>query len=127
MKHLFRSTLMGMFFCSTVALFAAPATPVAHISAPMATNPGIRHPHLRQIDKRLRAQYMLISKGVKEGKITQSQGSGLKASLKSVHQQAVSFFKANSDHELTADQQGQLNSLLDKNSQALGETPTTTN
>jgi hypothetical protein len=67
---------------------------------------------------------MKILNDKKSGKITPQQADSLKASLKSVRQQEVTYLKQNSNHELTADQESQLNALLDKNSATIGETPT---
>jgi hypothetical protein len=70
-------------------------------------------------------QWRLISVGEKSGKITQKQAKDLRADLKSIHKKAANYLRASSNHQLTSDQESQLKALLDKNSQVLGETPTT--
>jgi hypothetical protein len=43
--------------------------------------------------------------------------------LKTIREQEVVFMKQNGDHEVTTDQQSQLNALLDKNEQTISGTP----
>ncbi len=124
MKHSIRLALAVLILGSATAWAANPAiTPV--------NKPGVHptpiHPRVHQIAERLMNQWRLTAVGVKSGKITQQQATEIRASLKTIHQQQVSDFKASSNHELTADQQNELNSELDKNSQVLGEPPTPTN
>jgi hypothetical protein len=92
-------------------------------AANTTTSPAsMAHPILRQINIRLRNQSIRIQRDLKSGKLTKDQAVSLRANLKSVRQQEISFFKQNGNHDLTTAQQGQINALLDKNSGALGET-----
>lgn len=81
------------------------------------------NPQAHQINLRLRNQWVLVQKGIKSGKFTKEQGATYRASLKAVREQEVGFFKQNKNHELTTDQVSQLNTTLNQNSSALGETP----
>jgi hypothetical protein len=109
--------VLGLFLGSTLCAWAASTTttPVPYKSA---------NPQTHQINLRLRNQWTLVQKGIKSGKFTKEQGASFRADLKSVREQEVGFFKQNKSHELTADQQSQLDASLDKNSSTLGETPT---
>lgn len=85
------------------------------------------HPLVHQVNTRVRKQWLLIQQGLKNGKLTKDQATSLRTSLKSIRQQEVTFFRQNNKHELTSDQQNQLNSTLDKNSSTLGETTGSSN
>ncbi len=93
---------------------ATTSTPVPYKSA---------NPQAHQINLRLRNQWMLVQQGLKSGKFTKAQATTYRASLKAVREQEVGFFKTNKSHELTTDQVSQLNTSLNENSSALGETP----
>ena len=77
---------------------------------------------VHKIHTRLRTQWMLLQQGLKSGKLTKDQAVSIRDSFRSIRQQEVSFFRQNKNHDLTADQQSQLNAMLDKNSAILGET-----
>lgn len=110
------STLMMIAALSLIPMFPASA---ANQTAPSA---AVAHPVTHQVNTRLRSQWMLVQQCLKSGKLTKEQASTLKASLRSVRQQEVSFLKESGNHDLTSAQLTQLNSLLDKNSSAIGET-----
>lgn len=120
MKHLlFIAASVLLASCAVQVFAAVQPTPGAKTSV----KPVFTHTPDVQFRLRLMNQTKLITIGVSKGKITKQQEKDLRASLKNIHQQEMSFRKANANHLLTADQASQLNALLDKNSQALGETP----
>jgi hypothetical protein len=83
------------------------------------------HPLAHSVNLRLKTEWKEIQLGVKSGKISKSQGDSLRAQLKGVRQQETAFFKQNNNHEITADQQTQLNASLDKTELAISGKTTT--
>ncbi len=96
-------------------------------AATTSTVPAAKNPHLHQVNLRVRTQKFLVQKGLKAGKFDKQQALSIWASLKSVRQQELAFYKQNGTHELTSDQQAQLNQALDQNSALLGEKPVSSN
>ena len=94
------------------------ASPAPSSTSKTSVNP---RPLVHQFNLRLRNQWVLIQQGLKSGKLTKDQAISLRGNLKSARQQEVGFFKLNKNHDLSTDQQGQLNALLDKNSSVLNE------
>ena len=82
-----------------------------------------QHTPVHQFNSRIRNQRLLIQKGYKAGKLTKEQAETLSADLKAARIQVIAFFKQNRNHNLTIDQQTQLNQKLNRNSAILGETP----
>ncbi len=76
---------------------------------------------------RLQNQWLLVQLRTKSGKFTKDQADSLRTNLKLIRDQELAFYKQNNKHQLTNDQQKQLNKLLNKNSKALGENPITSN
>lgn len=105
----------------TAALSLIPMFPAWAANQP-ASSAAAAHPITHQLNTRLRSQWMLVQQGLKSGKLTKEQANTLKTSLRSVRQQEVSFLKESGNHDLTSAQLTQLNTLLDKNSSAIGET-----
>jgi hypothetical protein len=86
--------------------------------------PPPTYPRHHQISMRLQYQWDLTKKNLHEGKISPQTAEAIRHSIKSVQLQQVIDYKNNPDRELTLDQQKDLNSMLDMNSQILEEIPT---
>ena len=95
--------LMGV-----ASLNAAPApTPVATISVP------------REVNARLKQQLEQIQKDFHAKKLTQAEANTARATVKSIRQQELQFFKTNGNKNLTAAQESQLNASLDANQSSI--------
>lgn len=125
MKRTFRFSFAVMILVSTIYAWAA--RPVVTPVVNAVSHPAQKHPRIHQIVQRILNQFHLTALDEKNKKITQQQATEIRASLKSIHQQQVTDLKTNTNHELTSEQQSEMNSQLDKNSQVLGEKPTPTN
>ena len=122
MKYLFFTFALVLLGSYAVSVWAAnqPTPAVKPAITPLSiTSPG------NDVALRSMNQMRLVSVALKNGKITQQQAANLRASLKSIHLQTATYIRASANHQLTTTQQSQLNSLLNQNSQALGETPVT--
>lgn len=97
------------------------------ISAPLlaATVQSTPIPLTHAINVRLATQWKEIQTDLRNGKIRPQQAFALKTTLKKVRLQEITFFKQNNNHELTTDQQTQLNAILDQNEQAIKSASTT--
>ena len=96
----------------TSVLYAEPTTKPTPVVS--------KHPHIRQINLRIRNQWYLIeTAGIQ--KFTQSQEGFLLDSLENVRKQEKAFLKENKSRDVTTDQQNQLN-LCYKNTATVGET-----
>jgi len=120
MKRLLYIVASVLFASLTTHVFSA-VQPTPAAAPPV--KPVVNHTPEFQYKMRLTNQTKLITIGVSKGKLTKQQEKDLRASIKTVRQQEASFKKSNSDHKLTPDQVSQLNTMLDKNSRVLGETP----
>lgn len=119
MKRLFFITASVFLFsyASSVIATTQPNPIVKPSSTPLTQSPT------NKVGLRLMNQWQLVAIDMKNGKITQAQAVSIRADLKSIHKQQSTFLKASANHQLTANQTSQLNSLLDQNSLVLGETP----
>ena|ERR1700722_14089066 len=106
-------------FKLAIALILAVGFQTPVHAAVSATNTVSPHPLAHSVNLRLKTEWKEIQLGIKSGKISKSQGDSFRAQLKGVRQQETAFFKQNGKHEITTDQQTQLNALLDKNEQAI--------
>ncbi len=98
----------------TSVLYAEPTTKPTPVVS--------KHPHIRQINLRIRNQWYLIETGRNSKKFSQSQEGFLLDSLENVRKQEKAFLKENKSRDVTTDQQNQLNLMLDKNTATVGET-----
>lgn len=87
---------------------------------PVYTQAASPYPNASQVSERLLKLWHLVAKDLKSDKLTKDQAVSIKTDLRSIHQQEVAFIEQNGNHELTADQQSQLNAEMDKDSQILG-------
>ncbi len=120
--------MKNLFFVLTlILLFSCASNAKAANQQTTGTNPsgmsGAINPPVNPTGIRIMNQWKLITTGLKSGKLTEQQAVILRDSLKSIHKQQSTFLRTNTNHQLTSDQQSQLDTLLDKNSQLLGETP----
>jgi hypothetical protein len=106
----------SVFVLGLLLLISLPAYP-----GPTATPGPSVHPNLKQLNLRLRNQWQLILKSLKNNKITPQEAQTLKAGLKSIRQEELSFFQKGDHKDITAGQQTQLNQEMDKNSATIGE------
>ncbi len=89
-----------------------------------AEPPPPAYPRHHQISMRLQYQWDLTKKNLHEGKISSQTADDIRHRLKSIQLQQIENYKNNSGHELTPDQQKDLNAMMDMNSQILEEIPT---
>ena len=113
MKRLILLVATGLFI--GLSVYSKAATTSSTVKSPNS--------NVHQINLRLKNQLILIQQGYKKGKFTKDQADSLRAAIRAVRSQEVSFFKQNGNHNLTADQQNQVNASLDRNSATLGEIP----
>ncbi len=99
-------------FCSALRAGMA-ATPTA--------TPTPVSPRLHQVTQRLNQQWKLVKLGVKNEKISKEEAVELRGNLKSIQLKEIIDYKNSPNHELTPDQQNDLNALMDKNSGLLEE------
>lgn len=124
MRRLAIFLMFFSFICGVGVVQAASQAPVTMKSA--TDKPKIDSNTLL-INARQKNQWKLMQTGLKSQKITKEQAQGIRSNLKNVRLQELKFFKLNTKPMLTQDQLSQLNSLLDKNSSLLGETPSSSN
>lgn len=75
--------------------------------------------NLHSVNIRLRQQMRQIQRDLKAGKITKDQAKAAWEKLRSVRRQELEYFRQNGQKEITADQKGQLSSVLDRNGNTL--------
>lgn len=113
-------TVASVLFISYTASVGAAIQPTPIIKASITP---LAQPPANEVGLRLMNQWHLVAVDLKNGKINQAQAASIRASLKSIHKQQATFLRASTNHQLTTAQQTQLNSMLEQNSQVLGETP----
>ena len=95
-------------------------TPIRHVNPPSNRPAWQSHPTLAHaVEVRAKAQSQNIQSGFKAKKIGQAKAESLNTQLREIHRQELAFFKKNGRHEITPEQQAQLNSLLDKSQQTI--------
>ncbi len=125
---LVKNLLMGTVLLGlTTSLGAAPiSTPTTNSFKGKAT-PTVKHySQLHLVDKRIHDAYINIGHAVKNKKMSASQGTSLKAQMKTIRQQLAGFMKQNKASaptgtrvDLTASQASQLNQSLDPITQSI--------
>ena len=111
------ASILLVSYAASVGAATQPTSVAKPSITPLAPNPS------NGVGIRLMNQWHLVTVDLKSGKITQAQAVSIRADLKSIHKQQATFLRASTNHQLTTAQQTQLNSLLDQNSQVLGESP----
>ena len=104
----------------TFGCFLGACTPSPKTAEP----PSPTYPRHHQISMRLQYQWDLTKKNLHAGKISSQTADDIRHRLKSIQLQQIEDYKNNSGHELTTDQQKDLNATMDMNSQILEEIPT---
>lgn len=107
------SVLFTTHISSAVA--SSQATPVVQSS--LTSSP--QRPLLRQVHTAMKQQWQKIAMDQKNGKLTAEQAMALRNHLKTIRKQVGSYFKGNSNHELTSDQASQINQQLQTNAQSI--------
>jgi len=111
------SGIFSLLLISTVGFAVAQdATPITSAPSTPAAAPQKGRSEVRE---RIRHQALRIAQGVKSGVLSKDQAGSLKDKLKSIGEQAKSFYLGNSKKPLTADQKNQINQQLDDNSKAI--------
>ena len=123
MKHLFCFTFLT-FVTFLPSLLNSASLPNNGSKTTSPTISANHHSLVHLLNERIHKQRLLIQKGFKAGALSKEQAESIWASLKAARLQETTFFKQNHNHQLTPEQQNQLNSALNKNSQILGESPT---
>jgi hypothetical protein len=105
-------------------LFVSYASAVGAASQPTpGVNPSVKasaiHPLLHQVNTEMKEQWKKVMADQKGGKLTVDQAKALRQKLSDIHKQVVTDFKANPNHELTAEQAAQINQQLQTNAQSI--------
>ncbi len=116
MKYPLRSVLAAFIFCSAAVIWAA------NLPTPVSNNtfkPSNPKPQLLLVNKNLKAQWLKITTDQRDGKLTAAQAKTLRENLKATRKQVSSFYKGNSNHDLTSDQTNQINQQIQTNAQSI--------
>lgn len=105
-----------LFFPCGSPVGAAPQATPAVTSTAKLTTAG---PHLRQVNLETGKQWRKIGEDRKAGMLTSEQAKALLKKLSDIHNQKITFIRANAKLELTADQAAQLNQMLKANAQSV--------
>ncbi|HTA76177.1 MAG TPA: hypothetical protein VK791_03350 [bacterium] len=117
MKKILAGLFSMLFIMMTDLSMAQDATPTTGTtSTPVATAPQKGKSEVRE---RIHNQALRIAQGIKSGILSKDQAGSLKDKLKSISEQAKSFYLGNGKKPLTADQKTQINQQLDDNSKAI--------
>jgi hypothetical protein len=76
---------------------------------------SIKNSNLHQVNLRIRGQKRQIAKDQKDGKITQEQARAAILKLKETKKKELEFTRQNRNKELTGEQRGHLDKMLDGN------------
>ena len=82
---------------------------------PSVHSGGMKNSNLRQVSMRIRDQKRQIAMELKGGKITKEQAKAARLGLKETKKKELEFRRQNHNKELTADQKGHLDKMLDDN------------
>jgi hypothetical protein len=76
---------------------------------------NIKNSHLHQVNLRIRDQKRQIAKDLKAGKLTKEQAKASFLKLKDARKKELEFTRQNRNKELTTEQRGHLDKMLDQN------------
>ncbi|MGH7740151.1 MAG: hypothetical protein ACREL1_08400 [bacterium] len=109
-----------MRYLKFAVVFFLATEPIFPLRAATVDNSAFGHSLARSVNLRIKTEFREIQTGMKSRKINQLEADNLRTQLKNIRRQELLFFKQNGTHEITSSQQNQLNTLLDKNEQAIG-------
>jgi hypothetical protein len=76
---------------------------------------GIKNSNLHQVNLRIRDQKRQIAKDLRAGKLTKEQAKAAFLKLKETKKKQLEFTRQNRNKELTVEQRGRLDKMLDEN------------
>jgi hypothetical protein len=101
---------VGLAFAQNQA--GGPKARPTHVSSGKG---DIKNSHLHQVNLRIRDQKRQIAKDLKAGKLTKEQAKANFLKLKETRKKELEFTRQNRNKELTAEQRGYLDKMLDEN------------